>query len=155
MLLLAAAACEKRVASDLNLGQTASVDGLQVTVDQVELTDVAGGPVVGSTPQAGTRYLWVHLTARNEGDAPIDQAIKLELEYNGKRVGGVIGVFYGTDHPALDPALRLFPGITGAGWRLFEVPADVDLSKVSAVFQLGVVGARTASWTLGGSVLGQ
>jgi hypothetical protein len=151
-LLLVTAACEHKVATGLNVGQTADIDGLRVVVDRVEFADVAGGPVVSSTPQAGARYLWVHLKATNYSEVPVDKAILLRLEYRGERVGGVEGVFYGPEHPALTPSLQLFPNLTSQGWRLFEVPATLDLSQVDAVFQFGVVGSKTVTWNLGAGV---
>jgi hypothetical protein len=131
---------EQKVASDLSLGQPATIDGLQVVVDRYEMSEAGR-----RAPAPGARFLLVHLTARNVGDVPIDEFVDTSIEYRGVEVGGS---YPGPQHPMFDASVRLFPGMTSEGWTLFEVPVDLDLSEVTAVVKTAPFFRRVATWRL-------
>jgi hypothetical protein len=103
--------------------------------------------VGGWAPAPGAQFLWVHIAVQNVGDAPIDEAVLVKMEYKGAEVGE--SFVYDDAHPRFPGSVRLFPGIASEGWAVFEVPLEVELSEVTVVFkEVFRLPPKVASWRL-------
>jgi hypothetical protein len=141
LVLIGSGLESKTVASNLAINQAATFDGLRVVVDRVETATV---------PATSSQCAWAHVTAKNVGDSAIDEPVLVEFQFRGKAIGSPSSEGCAArDRLGFGPFAQLFPGQTAEGWGLVEVPGTVNLSDVTLVFNLGVIGGKKATWVLG------
>jgi hypothetical protein len=129
----------EKVASNLNIGEPAKIDGLRVVADRVEVSETDD-----------RRCIWTHVTAQNVGDKATNDPVLIQFEYRGQEVG--ISSSQGcVDRGRLGfpPFADLFPGQTADGWQVIDVPTTVSLPDLRVVFNLGLIGGKIATWRLG------
>jgi hypothetical protein len=121
---------EETLSPSYLLGQSASIDSLQVTPVQYEITNEytsQGGEVI--TPSSGATFLWVLVTVENTGDNAADPSFIFELYYRGEKTDDK--TFGHVDNDPINyPSFRsekLFPNQQIEGWIMFEVPEAINL----------------------------
>ena len=115
---------------------TITWDDLQVTMDQLEITDEYTTDFGSTrTPPAGKKFLWVHVRLKNtsqvEMDIPVFEhysilyaAIEIKPIY-GHRNGYVDYTTLGT---------TIFPNQELDGWLRFDIPSIAELKEMRFVF---------------------
>jgi len=137
-------------------GDAITWQGLQVGMDQVEITDsfiTEFGFQRG--PSAGLKFLWVHVTLKNEGqnEIKLPTAEHFSALYAATEFKPSYGHRQGyADYDTL--SATLFPGQQVAAWLRFDLPDAASLQGLRFVFlpestQVGV-SASSASYPWGG-----
>jgi hypothetical protein len=117
-------------------GNSISWDGLQVTMNQFEVT----GEYLtdfGSTrvPPAGGKFLWVHIGLKNAG--PVQMDVPASEHFSVLYAAAELKPTYGhregyTDYTTLSPLI--FPDQSLDGWLRFDIPAAAQLNELQFVF---------------------
>jgi len=111
-------------------------DGLQVTMDQFEITQDYMTDY-GSTriPPTGQKFLWVQVRLENTGQIEMDVPISehFSVLYAGTELKPSYGHRQGyTDYTTL--GLVIFPNQKLDGWLRFDIPTAAELNELRFVF---------------------
>jgi hypothetical protein len=117
-------------------GDTITWDTLQVTMDQLEVTEDYLTDY-GSTrvPPAAQKFLWVHVRLRNAGQIQLD--VPAAEHFSVLYAAAELKPTYGhrkdyADYTALGPAI--FPNQELDAWLRFDIPATAELKDLRFVF---------------------
>ncbi len=111
-------------------------DDLQVTMDQLEITDDYLTDF-GSTriPPEGKKFLWVHIRLKNTGQVEMDVPVyeHHSVLYAATEIKPIYGHRDGhVDYTTLGPVI--FPNQELDGWLRFDIPAAAELKEMLFVF---------------------
>jgi hypothetical protein len=111
-------------------------DGLQVTMDQLEVTEEYVTDFGSSrVPPEGNKFLWVHIRLKNTGQVEMD--VPLSEHFSILYAAIELKPTYGhraqyADYTTLGPVI--FPNQELDGWLRFDIPITAELSDLRFVF---------------------
>ncbi len=142
---------EERAASSLSPSEPMTIEGLKLVVNGFEMTDRPAQEPPGVThTHPGTKFLWVHINAEGVGETDFFRPVFVRIEYRGEDLESSIilqSALQDPTHP-LFSAVGLSRGESAAGWKLFEVPLDLDPAEVAVLLKVGEYDPKVASWCL-------
>lgn len=139
-VVLTLAGCSGKT-EELQTGETLTVEGIKVTVDdfvtEEKLIETEDGDT--HTPTAGSIYFLAHVVFTNESDTPYElpPSPRLELIYSGEespaadifaKTGGENGP-YESYRDTYSDAEAVFPGNSFSAWMIYLVPENFNKSK--------------------------
>ncbi len=111
-------------------------DDLQVTMDQIEITNEYLTDFGSTrTPPEGRKFLWVHIRLKNTGQIEMDVPVyeHYSILYAATEIKPIYGHRNGrVDYTTLDPVI--FPNQELDGWLRFDIPISAELEEVRFVF---------------------
>jgi hypothetical protein len=127
-------------------GDTISWQNLQVTMDQLEVTqDYVTEYDSTRVPPAGAKFLWVHIRIKNV--RRVEMAVPGSEHFSVLYAGAELKPTYGhrqnyPDYTALGPVI--FPDQELGAWLRFDIPSAAELNDLRFVFlptsaQVGVL----------------
>jgi hypothetical protein len=130
-------------------GDPITWDNLQVTMDQLEITqDYMTDYGSSRIPPAGQKFLWVHLQLKNTGRIEMD--VPLSEHFSVLYAGTELKPSYGhrqgyVDYTTLGPVI--FPNQELDSWLRFDIPTAAELNELRFVFlpESSQVGASFSS----------
>jgi len=117
-------------------GDSITWDALQVTMDQLEITQAYITDYGSSRiPTQENEFLWVHIRIKNTGKIETD--IPVSEHFSILYAGTELKPTYGhraryTDYTTLGP--NIFPNQELDGWLRFDIPATAELKDLRFVF---------------------
>ena len=119
-----------------SLSDSITWDNLQVTMDQLEITqDYMTDYGSSRIPPTGQKFLWVHVRLENTGQIEMDVPISehFSVLYAGTELKPSYGHRQGyTDYTTLGPVI--FPNQKLDSWLRFDVPTAAKLNELRFVF---------------------
>lgn len=117
-------------------GDTVAWENLQVTMDQLEVTqDYVTEYGSSRVPPAGAKFLWVHLRLKNVGQTQLD--VPVSEHFSVLYAATELKPTYGhrkdyTDYTTLGAVI--FPAQELDAWLRFDIPTTAELSDLRFVF---------------------
>ena len=115
---------------------TITWDDLQVTMDQLEITDEYTTDFGSTrTPPAGKKFLWVHVRLKNTSQVEMDVPVfeHYSILYAAIEIKPIYGHRDGyVDYTTLGSTI--FPAQELDGWLRFDIPSTAELKDMRFVF---------------------
>jgi len=117
-------------------GESILWDGLQVTMDQLEITDEYLTDFGSTrTPPTGNKFLWVQVILKNTGQIEVDipEFEHYSILYAATEIKPIYGHRSGyVDYTTL--GTTIFPGQELDSWLRFDIPNTAELKDMRFVF---------------------
>jgi hypothetical protein len=127
----------KTTKEPLQIGSAAIYDNITVKLLEYEFTGAYKTDYdILQNPPEGSKYLWIHIYARNDGNNSIVSITPYEfsLSYRSNQIDSQIIFMERPGYNRLDNS-NLLPGISHEGWIRFTVPYTAEAKQIIVMFK--------------------